>query len=320
MAKIAALFPGQGSQAVGMPKALLENFPWTKAIYEEASDALSENLLRLCVDGPADKLQLTENAQPAILTTSYAWFQVLKRTVDFKPAAGAGHSLGEYSALTASGAIGLADAVRLVRARGKLMQNAVPFGKGKMAALLGLDDEAVVALCTKATQGPESTVVAANFNAPAQVVIAGHTAAVERAEALAANAEYPEWKAKKVVPLNVSAPFHSPLMNTVAKDFVPYLQGVSWKSLAFPIVNNLDARLRAEGDWVPLLRDQIDHPVLWTSCAKTLEADGVTVYVEMGPGKVLSGLVKRCVSGGKLFSCDSIDDIKKLEVAFREGF
>ncbi len=318
MTKIAALFPGQGSQAVGMAKSMVENFPWTRAYFEEASDAISTDVLKLCIEGPEDKLKLTENAQPAILTTSYAWFQVLISAVDFKPTAGAGHSLGEYTALTAAGALTLTEAVGLVRTRGKLMQNAVPVGKGKMAALLGLTDEAVVAMCEAASKGPE-VVVAANFNAPSQVVIAGHTPAVERAEQLATGTTNPEWKARKVVPLQVSAPFHSPLMNTVATQFVPHLQAIKWKKPAFPVVNNLDANLRSEGDWVSILRDQIDHPVLWTGCAKALEAEGHAAYVEMGPGKVLSGLVKRCVSAGKIFACDSAEDVKKLETALKEG-
>ncbi len=319
MTKIAALFPGQGSQAVGMSKLMLENFPWARAYYEEASDALSLNVLKLCLDGPADKLQLTENAQPAILVTSFAWFQIAVSAVDFKPTAASGHSLGEYTALTAAGACTLTEAVQLVRERGRLMQNAVPVGKGKMAALIGLDDDAVKALCEAASQGEDSLVVPANFNAPSQVVIAGHTAAVERAEKLAAGEGKPEWKARKVVPLNVSAPFHSPLMSEVAKKLVPYLEGVKWKKPLFSIVNNLDAKLRSTNAWIPLLRDQVDHPVLWTDCAKTLETDGTVAYIEAGPGKVLSGLVKRCVENGKIFSCESAEDVKKLEVAFREG-
>jgi [acyl-carrier-protein] S-malonyltransferase len=172
--KFAALFPGQGSQSVGMIKVLRDEFPYTREIFEEANDALREDLAKLCLEGPEASLQLTHNAQPALLMTSYAWFRVLKRTLDFRPAAGAGHSLGEYSALCAAGAMTLTEAVKLVRKRGELMQTAVPQGKGKMAAVIGLDDDKVKELCAKATEGPHSLVVPANFNAPSQVVIAGH--------------------------------------------------------------------------------------------------------------------------------------------------
>jgi [acyl-carrier-protein] S-malonyltransferase len=313
MKKVAALFPGQGSQNVGMSKTLVEAFPWTRQIFEEASEAIKSNLYKLCAEGPSDELQLTFNAQPAILTTSYAWFRILQKTLDFKPMAGAGHSLGEYSALLCSGALTLSEAVRLVRKRGELMQSAVPAGKGKMAAVLGLSDEAVVELCKAASESETSLVVPANFNAPSQVVIAGHAGAVERAQALASDPKNPQWKARKVIPLNVSAPFHCPLMKPVAETFVPHLQAIQWQKIAFPIVNNLDGQWRETGDWVSLLRDQIDHSVLWTKCATTLSGHGAEVMIEMGPGKVLTGLVKRIVENVKLFNLETVEDLKAFE-------
>lgn len=314
--KIAALFPGQGSQYPGMVREMFQEFAWTKTLYEEASDAIKIDLKKLCLDGPADELQLTANAQPAILTTSYAWFQILRKTVDFQPAVAAGHSLGEYSALLAAGTMTLSEAVRLVRERGRLMQVTVPPGKGKMAALIGLDDAKAKQLCEKATEG-DSLVVPANFNAPGQVVIAGHAAAVERAEKLASGGD-PELKARKVIPLKVSAPFHCPLMKPVAEAFVAPLEAVQWQARRFAIVHNLDAKLRTDGDLVPLLRDQIDHPVLWTQCQQTLEKEGCTHYFEMGPGKVLAGLGKRIVETGEFQGVETLADIRSVETFFQE--
>ena len=316
--KLAALFPGQGSQYVGMAKLLREEFAFTKAIYEEASDALKADLVKLCNEGPADALQLTENAQPCILTTSYAWFQVLRHNLDFVPQAGAGHSLGEYSALLSAGAMTLSEAVQLVRARGQFMQGAVPKGLGKMAAVIGLADDKVEALCKLATEG-SSIVVPANYNAPSQVVIAGHAEAVDRFTQIAAAPPTPDLKARKVMPLNVSAPFHCPLMKPVTEKLMPNLEKVGWKKVTFPIVHNLDAILRTDEYVVPLLRDQIDHPVRWTQCVQTLAKDGVDVYVEMGPGKVLTGLVKRIAENAKLFNLDSLDDLKAFETFYKEN-
>lgn len=318
--QIAALFPGQGSQYAGMVRVLKDGFPWTTRFYEEVSDAIKLDLLKLCLDGPEADLQLTFNAQPAILTTSYAWFQVLKKNLDFQPSVGAGHSLGEYSALLSSGALTLADAAKLVRKRGELMQTAVPQGKGKMAALLGLDDDKVKELCTLASEGETSLVVPANFNAPSQVVVAGHAGAVDRLATLATDGKRPDLKARKVIPLNVSAPFHCPLMKPVAERFLPFLQAVKWSPLSFAIVSNLDAQCRQSGDLVSLLRDQIDHSVLWTSSVQTIEKQGVEIYVEMGPGKVLTGLVKRIAQKCQLFHLDTLDDLKKLEKAYKENF
>ncbi len=317
---ISVVFPGQASQYVGMSKVLVEEFPWTHQIYEEASDAIKENVLKLCSEGPEESLQLTKNQQPSILTTSYAWFQVLKKTLDFFPFAGGGHSLGEYSALLASGALTLTEAVKLVRTRGELMQNAVPQGKGKMAAVLGLSDDKVIALCQKATQNNNSSlVVPANFNAPSQVVIAGHAEAVDRAQTIANDPNSGELKARKFVPLNVSAPFHSPLMKPVAQNFTSHLQSVKWQSRQFPIVHNVDAQIRKEGDLIPLLTQQLDHPVLWTSCVSALVNNGTTAFVEMGPNKVLTGLIKRIADNVKLFSMDSIEDLKKFETYLKES-
>jgi len=309
----AALFPGQGSQYPGMSKVLVEQFSWVKVFFEEASDQLKINLLKLCEEGPSEELQLTKNAQPAILVTSYSWFQVLKKDLGFKPAASAGHSLGEYSALTASEALPLSQAVSLVRKRGELMQQAVPPGKGKMTAVIGLEDDTVKEICASASKGKESLVVPANFNAPSQVVIAGHAGAVDQFCELAQGVTNPKWKARKLIPLNVSAPFHCPLMTPTAEAFLPFLESASWSEPKFPVVSNLDAQLRSNGSMSPILKDQIDHPVLWTSCVQTLERHGIKQMIELGPSRVLTGLVKRIVENVTTFSIDSLDDLKKFE-------
>jgi [acyl-carrier-protein] S-malonyltransferase len=313
----AAIFPGQGSQYVGMSKEIRENFPWIRKIYEEASDAIRVDILKLCEQGPDSTLQLTANAQPSILVTSYCWSQIAFRELGFTPRAAAGHSLGEYSALLSANAFTLFDAVRLVRRRGELMQTAVPEGKGKMAAVLGLSDEAVKKLCEMATAG-DSLVVPANFNAPSQVVIAGHSEAVDRAAELAAG-KIPELKARKIIPLKVSAPFHCPLMKEVAELFEKDLTNVHWAALAFPVVFNVDAKLRSFADLVPLLKMQIDHPVLWSACVQTLTENGHTQLVEFGPGKVLTGLVKRIAPENKTYSVESLDDLKTFAKIVKEG-
>lgn len=312
-----ALFPGQGAQEAGMSRLLLEQFPFTKAFFEEASDATSLNLTKLTLEGPEDQLRLTAIGQPAILVTSYAWFEVLRRELDFRPWAGAGHSLGEYSAMLAAGTVDLTTAARLVNRRGTLMQEAVPVGKGAMAAIIGLEDAKVRELCEKATKG-DNLVVPANFNSPGQVVIAGHREAVDRAQALCGDSES-GFKARKFMPLKVSAPFHSPLMSPVAQKFYEDLQGAGWQDPAFPIVSNVDTTMRQTGDWAALLRDQIDHPVNWTETAELLLKEGASAFVEMGPGKVLTGLVKRVDRSANLFNCESMEGFKKFETAYREG-
>lgn len=314
--EVVALFPGQGSQYAGMAKPLLDEFPWTREIYEEASEAIKENLAKLCLEGPDDKLTATENAQPCILTTSYAWFQVLRRELDFAPAAGAGHSLGEYSALLAAGAMILPEAVSLVRTRGRLMQSAVPAGQGKMAAVIGLTDDQVRALCQAASQGETSVVVPANFNAPSQIVVAGHAGAVDRAQALAADKAGP-YAAKRFLPLNVSAPFHSPLMGPVGEKFWPSLQAVKWQPLRFPIIFNVDAEWRTEADPKALLKRQLDSPVLWSQSMTAVGKRGLDRFVEPGPGKVLTGLLKRILPEAKSFSVESGVAIKELVKEWR---
>ncbi len=316
--RIAIMLPGQGSQKTGMIKALLQEFPWTTELFEEASEAIKIDLKKMCLEGPEDKLQLTENGQPAILTTSFAWFSVLERELDFAPDAGAGHSLGEYSALLCSGAMNLSQAVPLVRERGQRMQTAVPVGKGKMAAVIGLSDDGVRKLCDKASEGEKSLVVPVNYNAPSQVVVAGHAEAVDRAELLSKDKSDPEIAARKFMPLNVSAPFHSPLMKPVVDGFRPTLEKVQWGHLRFPIVFNVDAKIRREADVPALLTKQIDHPVLWTGCVDTLLKDGVTAFVEPGPGRVLSGLLKRISEEAKSFSVEGAEGVKALE-AYLKG-
>jgi [acyl-carrier-protein] S-malonyltransferase len=313
------LFPGQGSQYAGMAKALIDHFPWTRQLYEEASDAIHLDLLKLCLEGPNDALQLTANCQPSILTTAFAWFQVLARNLDFRPAVGAGHSLGEWTALLASRALTLSEATRMVRTRGELMQSAVPPDQGKMAAVIGLDDDKVQELCNLATEGPHSLVVPANYNAPAQVVIAGHAAAVDRVEAVPDLHHRPELKPRKLIPLKVSAPFHCPLMTPVAEKFEPHLRSVAWKPLSFPVVFNVDAQWRDSADPIPLLRNQIDHPVRWTASVQEITRRGLSRFVEMGPGKVLSGLVKRSAGSATLFSVESLDEFQKFEKIWKES-
>jgi [acyl-carrier-protein] S-malonyltransferase len=310
-----SLFPGQGSQFPGMSKTLLTHFGYTRALFEEASDSIKESLTALTLEGPEDKLQLTANSQPAILTTSYAWLEVLRRELGYQPSAAAGHSLGEYTALLAAGALTLSEAVTLVRTRGTLMQNAVPEGKGKMAAVLGLDDSKIIELCEKASDGGY-VVVPANFNAPGQVVISGHREAVERAEKLGSTEPL---KARKMIPLKVSAPFHSPLMKAIVEPFTVSLKKVNWQPLQFRIAFNVDAKLREDANIIELLQSQLYSPVRWTECASVLGEKVGKTFVEVGPGKVLTGLVKRIVDGATLYSIDSIEDFKNFETKWKEN-
>jgi [acyl-carrier-protein] S-malonyltransferase len=282
----AFIFPGQGSQKVGMGRALADAFPVCRQTFDEADAALSEPLSRLCFEGPEDRLMLTENTQPAILTVSVAAYRLLS-SIGLEPAFAAGHSLGEYSAHVAAGTLSFADAVRMVRRRGRYMQEAVPVGEGAMAAVLGLDAEDVARACEEAADG--EVVAPANLNGPGQVVIAGTSAAVRRAGDRAKARG-----AKRVIPLPVSAPFHCALMKPAEDRLAPELRGLEVRDPRVPIVANVDAEPKRDGQAaVEALVRQISSPVRWEAVVRRLASEGVSAYVEVGPGTVLSGLVRK---------------------------
>jgi len=299
----AFVFPGQGSQAVGMGKDLAEKFAVARQVFEEADDALGFAISRLCFAGPAEDLQLTENTQPAILTVSVAAFRALQEAGINAPAFVAGHSLGEYSALVAAGALSLSDAVRTVRARGRYMQEAVPVGTGAMAAVIGADVDAIERICAEARGDQVCSI--ANFNAPNQTVIAGNTEAVDRAVELLSEI------ARKVVKLKVSAPFHCALMKPAQDRLAPDLQALNFNEPAMPVVTNVDARATTAPDE---LRDalvrQVSAPVRWVESMQLLMSHGVDTFVEAGPGKVLSGLMRQISRDVKMLN---VEDAASLE-------
>ncbi|MCX8116396.1 MAG: ACP S-malonyltransferase [Desulfobacterota bacterium] len=303
--KTAFIFPGQGSQSVGMGKDLYDHFKVAREVFEEADEALKFHISKLCFEGPEEALKLTENTQPAILTVSIAALRVLQSEREVKPALMAGHSLGEYSALVASGAFSFADAVRVVRLRGRFMQEAVPVGEGAMAAVLGMEREDVERICQEASDGEVLT--PANFNCPGQIVIAGHAKAVSRAIHLV------KQKGKKAIPLQVSAPFHSPLMKSAGLRLKEVLQETPVFSLQVPVVTNVEAKTNSEPERVkPLLVEQVSSPVRWEESMRLMIEEGVERVIEIGPGKVLTGLMKRIDPKVETANVEDIPSLQQL--------
>lgn len=289
MSKTAFIFPGQGSQSVGMLLAAHEAWPQVADTFAEASDVLGFDLWQMACDGPAETLSLTANTQPLILTASVALFRAYRALGGPMPAVAAGHSLGEFSALVAANSLDFSDAVRLVRQRGEAMQVSVPVGVGAMAAIIGLDDDTINATCATISQSNEHVVLAVNYNSPGQVVIAGHSAAVE--EAVVA---LKEAGAKRALPLPVSAPFHTPLMTHAGDVLREVLATTDLRDPLIPVISNVDAQAQQTASAIrDLLVQQVSAPVQWTGCVATMIDMGCERFVECGPGKVLSGLVKR---------------------------
>jgi [acyl-carrier-protein] S-malonyltransferase len=300
---IGLVFPGQGSQSVGMGKALCEAYPQLRQVYDEASTVLGYDVAALCFEGPAEKLNLTEHTQPALLVSSIAALRALQ-PFGIKPVAVAGHSLGEYSALVAAGGLSYRDAVGIVQKRGRYMSEAVPTGTGLVAALIGLGAEAVREVCREAASA--GVVQAANFNSPGQVVIAGEKAAVERAIEIAKTKG-----CKKAVPLPVSVPVHTPLMQKAADRLAKDLAAITWSDLHMPLINNAEAKQIAKAtDIQASLVRQLPSSVLWEDSMKAMAAMGVKTFIEVGPGSVLTGLNKRIVPEAVAMN---VNDPKSLE-------
>ena len=300
---LAFVFPGQGAQHAGMGKELSDNFSVARHVFEEANDALGFDVAKMCYYGSEEDLKLTANTQPAILTTSVAALRVVQQETGLVPDFVAGHSLGEYSALVAAGCMDFADAVKTVRQRGTFMQQAVPVGTGAMAAVLGIDAESLEQICADAAQG--EIVSVANYNSPGQIVIAGHIAAVERAIELAK-----QKGARKAMLLPVSAPFHCALMTLAGEQLSSVLDYLILKPLAIPVVTNVEAIANNDSTRVKeLLIAQVSAPVRWENSVRYLLDNGVEHFTEIGPGKVLSGLIKRIDRSIKI---ENVSDLKSL--------
>ena len=304
---VAWVFPGQGSQVVGMGRDLVDVSEAARRVFERADAALGEPLSKLCFEGPMEELTLTANTQPALVAVSMALVAAIRERIPdmLPPRFAAGHSLGEYSALAAAGALELEDAVRICRLRGAAMQAAVPAGEGAMAAVMGLSGEVVSEICAAEAGG--EVVSLANYNAPGQIVIAGHAAAVARVSATVATRQ------GKAVPLKVSAPFHCALMRPARERLAPELERIEVRPLAFPVIANVDAEPNSDPTRVKeLLLRQIDGAVLWTSIFERMAAEGITHAFEIGPGKVLSGLGKRIAKSIKVLNVSDVAGIDAI--------
>jgi len=304
MSRVAFIFPGQGSQSVGMGRDLFDNFPAAREVFEQADDALGFKLSEMCFSGTDEELALTANTQPAILTASIAAFRALESEGIAPPAFAAGHSLGEYSALVAAGVLKFDDAVRTVRSRGTYMQEAVPVGVGAMAAILGADIDTVLICCQEAAQGEVCS--PANINSPSQIVIAGNSGAVDRAcEILKTRG------AKRAIKLNVSAPFHCELMMPAEERLALDLARLSYGSYRFQVVHNVDAEPRSESSSVmDALTQQVSSPVRWLQSVENLISHGVDTFIEIGPGKILSGLVKQINRDVRIFNVNDSESLR----------
>ena len=303
---IAFIFPGQGSQAIGMLSELAAEFPSVQQSFSQASDVLGVDMWKLAQEGPIETLSMTENTQPALLTAGYAVWQVWNELGGEQPQIMAGHSLGEYTALVCAGALSFEDGVSLVRDRGKYMQEAVPSGQGGMAALLGLDNETVQSVCEENAQG--DVLQAVNFNAPGQVVIAGSAAAIERAVVAAKDAG-----ARRAMPLPVSIPAHSSLMTPASERLAERIAGINLTMPSIPVLHNCNVSIANSVDEVAQnLVTQLDSPVRWVESVEAMQQQGAVKFVESGPGKVLSGLVKRIVKDVSVHCVETSAAIKEL--------